>query len=227
MAAPLNLSLQAPQDPAVEQEPAARQEDAALRQRGMSALPVVSALAVAANENDAQAAALRLATRALAREKALERQRLAQRAERRRWLMLLVFVLLVAASLQVFAERVVRVLPGMAQVYAALGMPVQPPGWQVDSMHVRWVRSADGVPELLLHGQVRNDSGRALPMPQLALALLDDGGAVLYRWRIPVRRVQMVPAGAEARFRTRLADVPVQAASVRLHVLPPMQPSLP
>ncbi len=175
----------------------------------------------AANENDdGELDAMRLAAAALAREKAREEAEQRRARERRRWKVLLVFLALLAAGLWYFAPHVVQVLPGAATAYERLGMPVETPGLQVRRLHVRWTHSAEGTPELLVHGMLANQAGRTMAMPHVNLMLLDDAGSVIYRWRIPVNKAQQMAPGAQARFRSRLADVPATAVSVRVQLVP-------
>ena len=174
----------------------------------------------AANENAALPDVTRLAAEAVAREKAREARARARRAERRRWLLLLAFVLALLTGLRLFATQVVRVIPGMAGVYQALGVPVTVPGFRVDGLRLRWTRGPHGSQELLIAGHVRNVSGHALPMPRITLSLRDVDGAPLYQWRIPARQARPLAAGAQVRFRSRLADVPLEAATLRARVEP-------
>ena len=174
----------------------------------------------AANDDDGELDAIRLAAAALAREKAREEAEQRRMRERRRWRALLVFVLLVVAALWHFAPQVARMLPGAATVYEKVGLPVEVPGLAVKRLHVRWVRDSEGNPELLVHGVLVNQAGHELAMPRIILMLLDDGGNAIYRWNIPVNKAQRLAAGAQARFRSRLADVPAQAVSVRAVLQP-------
>ena len=184
---------------------------------------MVASVPQAANENDAALDATRLAAEALAREKARLARQQERARERRRWLLLLAGVLTLAVALKVFAAQVVRLVPGMAHAYHAVGMQVPLPGFEVRSLRVRWVRNEEGVPELLVSGQVLNDTRQAQRMPRIKLALLDDAGAVIYRWRISARQASTLQPGAQARFRSRLADVPEEAALVRVVVSPTRQ----
>ena len=174
----------------------------------------------AANENATAPDATRLAAEALAREKARQ-QRLKERAaERRRWLMLLVFVLALLVAMRAFAPQLVRVLPGMAGVYEALGVPVAAPGFRISNVRMRWMQGPDNAPELLISGHIANTASYALPMPHIVLVLTDAGGSEIHRWRIPRRHARPLKAGARIRFRTRLTRVPERASALRVHVVP-------
>ncbi len=183
-------------------------------------VPVI-AFPAPANENaNGVDDAARLAAEALAREKARAERHARRRRERRRWLQLLAFVIITLAALRVFAAQVVQVLPGMARLYEAAGITVQVPGFAVRGLRMRWVPGADGAQELAIGGHLYNDSRRPLPMPQIALALLDDMGREVYQWRIPQGGAGTLPAGGRARFHTRIADVPPAAVTLRLRILP-------
>ena len=201
-----------------------RGPEPALRTPSPSAPPAsqpAPALPPVANENpDPLNDAARLAAEALAREKARAERRERRQRERRRWLRLLVFVIAVLAALQLFAAQVVRVLPGMAHIYRSAGIVVPVPGYAVQGLRLRWVPGAQGGIELAIGGHLVNETRRPLPMPRIALALLDDMGREIYQWNIPQGAATRLPAGARARFHTRIADVPPAAVTLRLRILP-------
>ncbi len=208
----LNLSASPPRKPAPENTPATTHPGGA---------PPIFAFPPAANENpDPANDAARLAAEALAREKARAERQARRQRERRRWLRLLLFVLVVLTSLRLFAAQVVQLLPGMAHLYKAAGVAVQAPGFAVQDLRMRWVPGADGNLELAIGGHLVNKTRRTLPMPNIALALLDDMGREIYQWRIPQGAASALPAGKRARFHTRIADVPPAAISLRLRILP-------
>ena len=178
------------------------------------------ALPLAANENTGpDDAAARLAAEALAREKARAERQRRRAAERRRWLLLLAFVLAVGSALLIFSQQVVRWLPGMATIYQKVGMNVSLPGYALKDVRLRWRQGAKGQ-ELVIFGRVRNDTARTVSVPVISLELLDETGTTIYRWRLPHRR-QMLPPAADARFLTRLGEVPQEAASVRITAMAP------
>ena len=176
---------------------------------------------LAANENAGVLDdAARLAAEALAREKARAERRERRCLERRRWLRLLAFIVIALAGFRLFAPQIVQVSPGAARLYEAAGIAVKTPGLAVKGLRLRWVPGTDGAPELAISGHLYNETRRTLPMPRIALTLLDDSGRAIYRWRISRAAGRALPAGARARFHTRLADVPQTAMTLRLRILP-------
>ena len=183
--------------------------------------PVRQALpGLAANENDLPGndPAVRLAAEALAREQARRERARARAMARRRWLALLLAMLVTMTGLQLFAHEVVRLAPGAAHLYRAVGLPVAFDAWRVENLRIRWIPAQRGEPELSITGRIRNRSAQALPMPMVSLQLLSEDGAPVYGWRIPPGKATAIASGASARFHTRIAHVPPNAFSLRVRV---------
>ncbi len=138
------------------------------------------------------------------------------------------FVLLsVTATLLVFLWReprkVVARFPGMAPVYAALGMPVDPVGLTFRDVSYRWV-ATNGPPTLRVEGRIENVVDRAVPVPTLVFVLLDDKGRVVFKWAKRVRLAGL-PPGESTRFRA-LVPAPVGLVSgLRLEFAPGTEPA--
>ena len=169
--------------------------------------------------------AVRLAAEALAREQARRERAQRRAAKRRRWLILLLSMLVTLVALKLFAQEVVRLVPGAAHLYRSAGMRVAFDAWRVEGVRVRWVPTASGDLELSITGRIRNRSGQALPMPMVSLQLLNADGDPVYAWGIPPRDAAPIASGATARFHTRIAHVPRAALGlrVRVHAAPDAQ----
>lgn len=191
--------------------------------RSAVAVPDAAALLplpAAANENGLPAddPALRLAAEALAREQARREQRRRRTQQRRRWLVLLLAMLVTLTALKLLARDVVRLLPGATHLYRQLGVSVAFDAWRVESLRMRWLPAMDGNAELSITGRIRNRSRQALPMPVVVLHLLNVDGKPIYSWRIAPRANTRIQAGKTARIHTRIAHVPRNAFSLRIHI---------
>lgn len=121
-----------------------------------------------------------------------------------------------AASILVFAGasfqyrvNIVRMLPGSAQIYERLGMPVNVRGMAF--ANVVFKRGFEnGLPIIAIKGEVINLSDEQQILPRVRLGLLDGTDRELYHWTV---RVSKRPIGPNARmkFVTRLASPPKSA----------------
>jgi predicted Zn finger-like uncharacterized protein len=122
--------------------------------------------------------------------------------------------LLIAAS--IFRVDIVTMWPRAASAYAAVGMDVNPYGFEIDPITISRETEA-GTPVLVIEGAVRNVTGRSRATPELVGVLFDESGALLMEW--PLREDAVEVEGGESHaFRTVLADPPPEAreAEIRL-----------
>ena len=122
--------------------------------------------------------------------------------------------LLVAAT--IFRVDVVTLWPRAASAYAAVGLEVNPYGFEIDPITITRETEA-GLPVLVIEGAVRNVTGRARSTPELTGVLFNEQGELLMEW--PLREAAVEVAGGESHaFRTVLADPPPEAreAEIRL-----------
>ncbi len=114
--------------------------------------------------------------------------------------------------------QIVRLLPGAAPAYAALGMAVN-----LREMDILGVTSKlvdeDGRKILLVEGEIRNLSSEARTPPRMRLAVLDAKGAEIYFWTAAPAKSRL-NAGEKAFFRARLAAPPDEGAEVRVRFVP-------
>jgi predicted Zn finger-like uncharacterized protein len=116
-------------------------------------------------------------------------------------------------------ERVafVRVAPGLASLYAAVGLPVNVRGLEIsDVASVEEIE--EGVPILLVTGAVRNISDAPLDVPRLRLAVTSGGDRELYSWTT-IASKSSLKEGERTRFRARLASPPAEGQTISVRFL--------
>lgn len=125
---------------------------------------------------------------------------------------LICVLLLALGSLFTLRQQVVRHLPQTASLYAMLGMPVNLRGLQFDN--VKTVRETqDGVPVLVVEGDIVGTGARLTEVPRLRFAVLDRNGKEIYAWTARPDRT-LLPPGEALPFRSRLASPPAEASGV-------------
>jgi len=107
---------------------------------------------------------------------------------------------------------VVRALPQTASFYATIGLPVNLRGLAFDGVATR-TEQRDGVPILVVQGNIVNTSGRVVDVPHLKFLLRNAVRQEIYSWTaVPTRT--MLSAGESVSFRTRLASPPLDGRDV-------------
>jgi hypothetical protein len=121
--------------------------------------------------------------------------------------LVLILVCLVAAR-----QQVVRLLPQTASLYARVGLPVNLRGLAFEN--IKTVREVqDGVPMLVVEGEIVGTTGRHIEVPRLRFAVTDGGGKEIYAWTVRPART-LLPPGETVPFRSRLASPPAEASGV-------------
>jgi predicted Zn finger-like uncharacterized protein len=121
--------------------------------------------------------------------------------------LMLVIVCLIAAR-----QQVVRFLPQTASLYARIGLPVNLRGLAFEN--VRTAREEqDGVPMLVVEGEIVGTTGRHTEVPRLRFAVVDGGGKEIYAWTARPART-LLPPGETLPFRSRLASPPAEAKAI-------------
>jgi predicted Zn finger-like uncharacterized protein len=121
--------------------------------------------------------------------------------------LVLVLLCLVAAR-----QQVVRFLPQTASLYARVGLPVNLRGLQFAA--IKTVREMqDGVPVLVVEGEIVGTSARLTEVPRLRLAVVNAEGREIYAWTARPSR-SVLPPGETLAFRSRLASPPAEASGV-------------
>jgi len=129
---------------------------------------------------------------------------------------ILVLLLLAAVGWTAVQYRptVVRLWPGSARVYGAVGLPVNLTGISIRNVNLRQ-QVEDGMPVLFVSGTMVNVSTRDQPVPQLRAILFDDSRRELYRWTFD-SGIPSLQAGASKDFRVPLQNPPPDARAVNV-----------
>jgi predicted Zn finger-like uncharacterized protein len=125
-----------------------------------------------------------------------------------------VTVILAAVVAGAIAARsnLVRAVPDLAGLYAAAGLPVNLRGLEFSA--VKTTREMhDGIPVLVVEGEVVNVTSRPVELPRLRLAVLGAGNRELYAWSAPLPRA-ILSDGERISFRNRLASPPADGREV-------------
>ena len=130
---------------------------------------------------------------------------------RRRLLLPLVILGLAAVLGALIAWRasVVRLVPQTARAYAAIGLPVNLRGLVFDAIKSS-EETQDGVPVLLVQGDIVNVTNRPVEVPRLRFALRNAAGVEIYAWTALPASPTLSP-GEVLPFRSRLASPPGDA----------------
>jgi hypothetical protein len=113
---------------------------------------------------------------------------------------------------------IVKVLPGVAPAYAALGMKVNLRQMDVLGVTAR-LMDEDGRKILLVEGEIRNIGDAPRTPPRMRLAVDDSKGSEIYFWTAAPPKSRLNP-GEKAFFRARLAAPPDNGADVRVRFAP-------
>jgi predicted Zn finger-like uncharacterized protein len=109
---------------------------------------------------------------------------------------------------------VVRILPGTASVYSALGMPVNVRGLNFDRVNYSWETEAGRV-VLEVHGDIVNLTAREQVVPSVVFALRDAQQSEVYQWEDKVLH-EPLKAGSRATFAVRIPTPPKSIQSVQV-----------
>jgi hypothetical protein len=119
---------------------------------------------------------------------------------------------LVVVCLVAGRQQIVRLLPQTASLYARIGLPVNLRGLAFDK--IKTVREVeDGVPILIVEGEVVGTTGRHTEVPRLRFAVTDNSGKEIYAWTARPAKT-LLPPGEALPFRSRLASPPAEASGV-------------
>lgn len=156
--------------------------------------------------------------RALARRQMVLKRNLPQARLRRGFRMAMAVMLMTLIGGGIYLrEPIVRSLPDLAGVYAAIGLPVNVTG--IEFQDAETLRSQrNGVEVLGITANLVNVKGTQVPVPPVLVSLLNDEGATIFEWSV-VPQAQMMQAGDWAEFSTQLTAPPEDAARLRLTFL--------
>jgi len=130
---------------------------------------------------------------------------------------IILVLLVVDAILVCWRKDIVRVLPQTASFYAAIGLAVNLRGLSFDDV-ATGTEAHEGVPILVVQGSIVNDTGAAVDVPRLKLAVRNAAKQEIYSWTAAPPRARLSPYQAVA-FRTRLAAPPPETRGVLVRFL--------
>lgn len=156
--------------------------------------------------------------KALEKRQQVLKRNLPQARLRRAWRMALAVVLMTLIGGGVYLRQpIVRAVPDLAGIYAAIGLPVNVIG--LEFADVKTLRSMrDGAQVLMITANLVNVSDQQVPVPPVVVSLLDADGAVLFEWSV-VPLVQVLQADDWTEFSTQLTSPPADAADLHLSFL--------
>jgi predicted Zn finger-like uncharacterized protein len=146
-------------------------------------------------------------------------RRYARPSKRRRWRWPLsrlqsgILALIIVDAIVVgWRSDLVRAMPQTASFYAWLGLPVNLRGLDFDALATS-TEQHEGVPILVVEGNIVNDSRKLADVPRLRFAVLNAARQEIYSWTAVAPRPMLAPGEATG-FRTRLASPPPDAHNV-------------
>ena len=126
-------------------------------------------------------------------------------------------LLIVDAILVGWRKDIVRVLPQTASLYSAMGLQVNVRGLSFDQV-VSGIEVREGVPILVVQGNIVNDTGADVTIPRLKVEVRNAAKQEVYAWTVAPPQARM-PAYQAASFRARLASPPPDGRDVLIRFL--------
>ena len=127
------------------------------------------------------------------------------------WLVLFLVIVGGAAAAGWKADEVMKIWPESARLYQWVGLvPSQPTDWYTIKIEPRRDEE-NGVPRLVIHGELINNSAVAQPVPKLKVELHDASERVVQSWTFTASTERLLP-GASVPFTTSVAQ-PNEAAT--------------
>jgi predicted Zn finger-like uncharacterized protein len=126
------------------------------------------------------------------------------------WGVLAASVAMVFTGATLFRVPIVKALPGMAELYAKVGLPVNIRGLEFYGLSHQWVNKG-GRMRLVVRGEIANITDDAVPIPEIVFAMVDSSGLEFFQWTERTITKQLKP-GAKTRFR---AQIPAPADRVQ------------
>jgi len=131
---------------------------------------------------------------------------------------LIVLAGILAGGLWLTRDQLVSRWPGMARYYQMIGIPVETAEGSFDFHNVTPTRDTEnGLPTLVIQGDVVNVSKVARRVPKLKVTLLDGSNHELQSWEFTVSDDRLLP-GASIPFRTSIAQPNEAATMIKVSV---------
>ena len=139
-----------------------------------------------------------------------ERRKVKRRSSK--WTALILVLLGFNVALIGARNEVVRYFPQTASLFAAIGLPVNLRSLSFEDVKIT-KEERDGVPVLMVEGNIVSVTKRAVEVPRLRFAIRNASGQEIYAWTAAAPRSILEP-GEKIEFRSRLASPPAEAADV-------------
>ncbi len=113
-------------------------------------------------------------------------------------------------------DTILQAIPDTEKLFAMFTRPAPPPGAGLELGNLESERrSDDGVPVLVISGEIANPSVGTRELPPLMASLYDAEGKELHSWRFTAAETT-VPAEQQVRFQTELRDPPDAATDLKI-----------
>jgi hypothetical protein len=130
------------------------------------------------------------------------------------WGILALIVAIVLGMFTLAPATTVSMLPGAAQIYSMLGMPIGAQGLEFEGVRYGWTN--DGSQTVLeVQGNVRNTSSATMSVPTVVIALRDEKGEEISEWTTEVGAAEL-SAGEEAPFLRQIPSPPSNVRSLKV-----------
>jgi predicted Zn finger-like uncharacterized protein len=172
-------------------------------------------LALADGTGDLEHEARRIAEDSAAARRRFEERRGVRRRRRAGWAMLILAATLPVAVVAAVPDRLVAVAPAMANLYGAVGIQVNPRGFDIRNVENQKLVK-DGTTVLAIRGDIVNISRFERKVPSLRFVLRDAGGRELYAWTLASVGARPLKAGEMTNFVTRVAAPPEEADNIEI-----------
>ena len=126
--------------------------------------------------------------------------------------LLIVGLIGVVTALIAWRAHIVRAVPQSAGFYAAIGLAVNLRGLAFEAVKTS-DETQDGVPVLVVAGEIVNVARRTVQVPRLRFALRNAAGVEVYAWTA-LPEQQVLGVSQRTAFRSRLASPPAGAGEV-------------
>ena len=114
-------------------------------------------------------------------------------------------------------EPLVQAFPDLAGYYATIGMPVNLRGLEFRDLRTSH-QTQDGVPVLIIEGEIVNPTRQAKDIPRLRLSVTGEDEQEIYSWTALLPR-ESLGSREILTFRSRLASRPVESKQVTVRFL--------
>lgn len=132
------------------------------------------------------------------------------------WAALVLIVVAVAGTGVVAREAITAAWPPAARLYEAIGFPVEALGAGLELRNVTSERKFEnGMPVLIIKGEITNVSNRMRDVPQMRGALRNADQRVIQQWTFNAAQSRLLP-GETAQFVTQVKNPPPKASGLTL-----------